>query len=209
MTQNVHDDVAGLLGCYSALSVPSRSQVHLLADTVLHSETRMTRLEEEPCIEVRQATASDLDVVVSILREAADWLTEKGIPLWPSSDFTSERMQPAVDVGDLIVAEDTQEVVAVVLRQWEDPLFWPDHATGEAAHLHKLAVRRAKAGQGYVEALMNWIAVDTAGRGIKYLRLDCAPRAALLGVYEKLGFVLIDQRKVDHFTVARLQKKVL
>ena len=118
-------------------------------------------------------------------------------------------MQRAIDAGDLIVAEDTQEVIAIVLRQWEDPLFWSDRATGEAVYLHKLAVRRAKAGHGYVDALMDWIARDTASRGIKYLRLDCAPRPALLGVYEKLGFVQIDQCKVDKFTVARLQRKVL
>jgi len=157
---------------------------------------------------VRSAVESDLQVAISILHEAVNWLIGIGMPLWKASDVTIEVMKPAVDSGQLIVAEQSGEVVAVVLRQWEDRLFWPDRKEGQAIYLHKLAVRRANAGQGFSKALVDWIADDAAGRGRKYLRLDCAPRPALLRVYENLGFVRIDERQVGTFTVARLEKEI-
>ncbi|EPU1587171.1 GNAT family N-acetyltransferase [Pseudomonas aeruginosa] len=36
----------------------------------------------------------------------------------------------------------------------EDPEFWPDALKGEAAYLHKLAVRRTHAGRGVSSALI-------------------------------------------------------
>ena len=159
-------------------------------------------------IKVRNATESDLEVVVSILHEAVSWLCEKGMPLWNSSDFTVEAMKPSVDSRQLIVAEDSGEVVASVLRQWEDRLFWPDRNEGQAAYIHKLVVRRSCAGQGFSKVLIDWIADDAAARGRNYLRLDCAPRHTLLKVYENLGFAFVDERQVGTFTVARLEKKL-
>lgn len=138
-------------------------------------------------IKVRTAVESDLEVVVSILHEAVNWLSEKGMPLWKLSDFTIEAMKPAIDSGQLIVAERDGKVVASVLRQWEDPLFWPDKEEGQAVYIHKLVVRRSGAGQGFSKALIDWVANDAATRSRKYLRLDSAPRLALLKVYEKIG----------------------
>ena len=93
----------------------------------------------------------------------------------------------------------------------EDPHFWPDRPAGEAGYVHKLAVRRAYAGWAFPAALMNHAAALIQGRDRRFLRLDCDP--PLAGFYQRLGFVLVDEREVVHaeagpMRVARMERRL-
>ena len=55
----------------------------------------------------------------------------------------------------------------------EDLAFWPDAEPGTSAFLHKLAVRRAWAGQGVSAALLAFGREHGRSLGLRYLRLDC------------------------------------
>ena len=72
----------------------------------------------------------------------------------------------------------------------EDPEFWPDALKGEAAYLHKLAVRRTHAGRGVSSALIEACRHAARTQGCAKLRLDCHPN--LRGLYERLGFTHVD-----------------
>jgi GNAT superfamily N-acetyltransferase len=159
-------------------------------------------------IVVRHAVLTDSEESVSILQESANWLIAKGMPLWVPSNFTFEWMKTNVASGRLVVAEREGQVVAVVLRLWEDMAVWPDRAAGEAVYLHKLAVRRSFAGQGIIADLVNWVADEAFTQGRKYLRLDCVQRPPLLAIYNRLGFVAIDERRIGEFTVVRHEREI-
>lgn len=96
------------------------------------------------------ARPSDAVAIAAVLREAAQWLVDQKIPLWLVSDFTDDSVQRDVDGGLYVVAKASEAVVGVVRFQREDPVFWPDAEPGTSAFLHKLAVRRAWAGQGVI-----------------------------------------------------------
>jgi GNAT superfamily N-acetyltransferase len=76
--------------------------------------------------------------------------------------------------------------------------------------VHRLAVRRAFAGQGISTALLEW-AVDRARTlGKRYVRLDCdADRSRLRAVYERFGFRLHSYRQVGSYYVSRYELQIL
>jgi GNAT superfamily N-acetyltransferase len=139
------------------------------------------------------ALPADAPAVASVLREAAQWLVDRNIPLWAVAGFTDEGVLQDVEGGLYVAAKAGGAVVGVVRFQREDPAFWPDAEPGSSAFLHKLAVRRAWAGQGVSAALLAFACEHARGLGLHYLRLDCvADRQPLRRLYEGFGFALHD-----------------
>lgn len=139
------------------------------------------------------AQTADSAAVASVLREAAQWLQDRQKPLWAVSDFSDARVAHDVSSGQFVVAKAGGSVVGVVKFQREDPYFWPEVEAGTAAFLHKLAVRRALAGQGVSTALLAFARDHARSLGLRTLRLDCvADRQPLRALYEGFGFRLHD-----------------
>jgi len=161
-------------------------------------------------IQIRQAEIQDLEGISGVLIEAAEWLRERGIPLWRAEDFAPERLSVDVVGGVFFVAEAGGQLVGTMKFQLEDELFWPDVPTGEAAFVHRLAVRRAFAGGSVSAAMLSWAAGRARSHGRRFLRLDCeASRARLRTVYEQFGFRHHSDRQVGPFFAARYEQELL
>jgi GNAT superfamily N-acetyltransferase len=157
-------------------------------------------------ITISQARISETDSVTSILREAADWLEERGIPMWHAEELDREQTAAAVAAGYFFLARCGGEAVGTVKFQLQDALFWPDTPTDEAAYVHRLAVRRAFAGGRLSALLLDWAAERAVSAGKRFLRLDCeAARPRLRAVYERRGFQHHSDRQVGPFFVSRYQ----
>jgi len=52
-------------------------------------------------IRVVQARASDLDTVLSILEEAAQWLVSRGIDQWQPGSFSRQRIADRIERGEM------------------------------------------------------------------------------------------------------------
>lgn len=160
---------------------------------------------------VRQAAPSDAATVEDILDEASRWADARlGVVMWEEGELAHEHIASEVHRGLFFIAESDGEAAGVIRFQLEDVLFWPDLADPlESAFIHRLAVRRAFAGQGVSTALLQW-AVDRArALGKRYLRLDCDDeRVRLKAVYERFGFRLHSHRQVGSYYVARYECRV-
>lgn len=158
---------------------------------------------------IRQATPQDTAQVAEILGQAAQWLRQRGMPMWRDDEFVPSRIKAEVEGGLFFIAEQNGLAAGVVKFQLEDQQFWPDLPAGEAAYVHRLAVRRAFAGGGISSALLSWAVERTRALSRSYLRLDCeASRPKLRAIYEKFGFVHHSDRQVGPYFVARYQLKV-
>jgi GNAT superfamily N-acetyltransferase len=158
---------------------------------------------------VRQATLAEVDEVVSILVEAADWLAERGTPMWRDDELRPEAIAADVRGGLFCVAEIDGQLAGTIKFQLSDPEFWPDVPDGESAYVHRLAVRRRFAGGTVSSALLSWAADRAASLGRRYLRLDCeAARDRLRRVYERAGFSHHSNRQVGPYFVARYERDV-
>src|SRR5262247_1605206 len=111
---------------------------------------------------IRQATSADADAIVETLAEAARWVEElDGTIMWVEGELDEECVRAEADRGMFVVGEVDGGVAGAMRFQLEDRLFWPDLDAADSAFVHRLAVRRAFAGQGVSTALLEW-AVDRA-----------------------------------------------
>jgi GNAT superfamily N-acetyltransferase len=160
---------------------------------------------------IRQATSADSDAIVETLIEAANWVEAlDGTIMWVEGELEEERVRAEAESGMFVVAEVDGRVVGAMRFQLEDRLFWPDLDARDSAFVHRLAVKRAFAGQGISTALVEW-AVDRARTlGKRYLRLDCdAERSRLRAFYERFGFRLHSYRQVGPYYVSRYELQIL
>lgn len=160
-------------------------------------------------VQIREATLKDAAVVAEILKEAARWLEETGMPMWREGELEAERIIPDVIGGLFFLAEYSGEPAGTVRFQLNDPDFWPDVDPQEATYIHRLAVRRRYAGTGLSTTLLRWAVERTRTLGRRYLRLDCAAsRPRLRAIYEHFGFRHHSDRQVGPYYVSRYEYDV-
>jgi GNAT superfamily N-acetyltransferase len=160
-------------------------------------------------LQIRQATPQDAEEVADILREAARWLEQAGMPLWREGELDPACLVSDLNAGLFFLAEYSGDSAGTVKFQLADPVFWPDGLPHEAAYIHRLAVRRRFAGTGLSTALLRWAAERTHTLGRRYLRLDCvASRPRLRAIYERFGFRHHSDRQVGSYHVSRYEYEV-
>ena len=136
---------------------------------------------------VRRCQAEDVFVVAALLDEATAWVGERGYEQWPLP-FPREQIAAAIERGEVYVAQLDGDVVATVTLLWDDPTYWGERPA-DAAYVHKLAVRRACAGQRIGTAIVEWADATAATSGRRFLRLDCLrDNPGIRSYYERLGF---------------------
>ena len=155
-------------------------------------------------------TLLDREAAVAALpvwRDAAQWLTDRGLALWSPRIFDERFIDDALAHGLVIGARVDGGVGGVALLQWRDQLWWPDRPAHGAAYIHKVAVARSAAGRGVGEALVRECEDRSRERGIGVVRLDTArDRPPLRALYERLGFSAVDERRVGSFDGVRYEK---
>jgi GNAT superfamily N-acetyltransferase len=142
-----------------------------------------------PDITIRPATPAEAPTVHAILTEAANRLISINQPLWRLNELAEEKIAADVAAGQVHIACVDDQAAGCIRFQLEDPFFWPDDPPGEAAYVHRLAVRRKHAGGHVSAALLTWAKQRTREIGRRYLRLDTdATRPSLCAVYDRNGF---------------------
>jgi GNAT superfamily N-acetyltransferase len=160
-------------------------------------------------LSIRQADLDYIDAVADILREAAGWLEERGMPLWRRDELQPDRIVADVDSAEFFLAECDGVSAGTIRFQLEDRLFWPDVPQDDSVFIHRLAVRRRFAGGEVSSALLLWAIARTHALCRRYLRLDCeASRARLRAVYERIGFRFHSDKQVGPYFVARYEYDV-
>ena len=161
-------------------------------------------------LQIARGTMSDLTDADRLIREAADWLTARGMALWGPGETNIEDLEYVTRSGELVMARLHGEPVSCMYLHTEDRLFWPQVPEGEAFYIHRLAVARKYAGRGFSLAMLDWAAGEVRATGRRYVRLDCEPRPKLLELYHRAGFVPIDASPYQvgaHFVI-RHEKRV-
>lgn len=166
-------------------------------------------MNDEATFTIRVALPSEAPIVVAVVHEAAQWLEQRGIPLWTSVELDPGPMLAEVNAGLYVLAFDAGRAIGVMRFTLEDSLFWPEALPDEAGYVHRLAVRRSHAGKQVPKALLAWATARSAHLGRTWLRLDCeAKRPKLRKLYEDLGFSFHSEHHVGELFVARYQRRV-
>ncbi len=154
----------------------------------------------------------DAQAAVGVMKEAALWLSGRGMPLWTQEEL--DRLPGEHPADAFLVLYDDRRAAAAALLTFRDPLLWPDAPDGTSGFLHKLSVRRAYAGRGLALRLLTDAARVCEQEGMRYLRLDCdAKRTKLRALYLSAGFAFAGEKQAHtqtHGTVtAALYERAL
>lgn len=132
----------------------------------------------------------DAAAIGEVLAEGAAWMARKGWPGWTAPDIAPGFVSAAIAAGEMVAARAEGVVAGVCTLTRSDPEFWPQDIRGEAAYLHRLAVRRAFAGGRATPQMVAWCVREARSWGCRALKLDCHPHIG--GIYLRLGFTRLD-----------------
>jgi hypothetical protein len=159
-------------------------------------------------LEVRQAVADDLPVILRLIDEAARWLHAKGTDQWrepwPSKEARDNRVLRGLQSGStwLVTSGDTA-VATITYRQHArqeqdvnqpqdgDRELWTEAEQSEpAVYVSRLVVRRRYSGLDIGGALTDWAGLRGArGWSARWVRIDVwTTNEALHNYYAKRGF---------------------
>ena len=145
---------------------------------------------------IRQLDMSQASQASAILIEAAAWATSNRAHLWDESEISDASCEGWARDGVLFAGFDADTMAAVFCLHENDALYWPEAAAGSALYLHKVAVRRASAGLGWLDRIVAWAVDETRRRSVTTLRLDTLAGSRLVGLYESRQFVLVDAEPI-------------
>ena len=160
-------------------------------------------------IGVRDASASDLDVVATILEEAALWAVMNQLTAWDAAFFAdrsgegNRSLRRDLENGALYVICCEKAPVGTFALRGRDDLVWPE-AADDALYLHRFAVRSAARGAGRRAIL--WMTEECRRRGRTYLRLDCrADNRGICRYYTAAGFTPRGEMMIDGLRLRRYE----
>ena len=158
----------------------------------------------DPALVFRNAP---LSVAADIIREAARWTAEQGEPLWELETLSDANLAKRCQPHEIFVGELAGEPVVAALIQDRDPDIWPDDGT--ALIIHKLSVRRAHAGRGLANRMLDFAEAHARSQGRQWLRLDTdSTRPKLRAFYERAGFTLVGFKPFLHLRLALYEKSL-
>jgi hypothetical protein len=146
---------------------------------------------------IRRLSTDDARDASNILLAAAAWAKENRAHLWAESEISAEQCAGWAAEGVLFGAFEGNAMAATFTLTDVDTLYWPETPAGEALYLHKVAVRRASTGSGWLKQIIDWAVDETRRRKLERLRLDTLAFSRLVGLYESHHFVLIDTVPLD------------
>jgi len=158
---------------------------------------------------IKQAREADAPVVADILKEAAAWAQRHYEQLWLESELEQDQIIADVRAGQFFLAIHAGQQIGTLRYQLEDLQFWPDAAEGEAAYVHRLAVRRSWAGRGVAAQMLRWAGRRAVADGRALLRLDTdITRPKLRALYLRCGFNEHSPRQVGPYHVMRYELRL-
>ncbi len=154
---------------------------------------------------ISKANKTDVNIVSSILTEAAIWLDSIGQPLWKSSELLPGSIIDDIRLGLYYLVRIDGCEVGTFKFQLEDKLIWPEIPQNESVFIHRLAVKRQFAGKGIPDQIIGWAKNHAKNIGKRFLRLDCELRPKLCSIYETRGFTKHSEKTVGPWRVARYE----
>ncbi len=140
------------------------------------------------------------DDFLAIVREVGQWLADSGRELWQVDTLTPENLFDEYTQGNCYVMYADAVPAATFILQWKDPLYFADVPDNTAGFIHKLAIRRAFAGQNLFVPMLNFCREECLKRNIHQIQLETdATRPPLMRFYERHGFQPTYRKTIHEF----------
>lgn len=105
-------------------------------------------------IDIRPAVLNEVDAVLNLLGDAAEWTATIGFPAWPAR-FPRRVVTLGIAAHEVYVVHEDDAIIATVALQWSDEMFWGTRDP-DAGYVHRLVVRRDRAGADLGAWILDW-----------------------------------------------------
>lgn len=139
---------------------------------------------------IRQACMADIPTIEGIFLDVIQWMKRESLEnQWNEANTRWEELAKNYKISDFYLCLVEGKPAGCVAVTELDHEYWPELNPGEAWFLHKLAVKRAYAGQYVSSVLITYVCNVAKKNRIPTVRLDCnSERMKLIRLYEREGF---------------------
>jgi hypothetical protein len=113
---------------------------------------------------IERAGTAEYQQIMTILREAADWLSSRANPQWRHwhTDFGERMLRERIEHHETyLVRRDTQPVATLAIH-WSDPEQWGERGLdGLAGYIHGVAITRRSAENALASAYSNGPSIES------------------------------------------------
>jgi GNAT superfamily N-acetyltransferase len=158
---------------------------------------------------IRPGDVADVPVVLALFDEAVAWMVARGnTEQWGTEPFSTqphrvESVTKMVERKDLRIAELAGEPVGALVTS-DTPQEYVEPAGEPELYVNLLLTSRRHAGREIGARLLSFARSLAQERGVTLIRVDCYRSEALVGYYERNGFV-----RTHEFTVGDWPGQVL
>jgi len=151
-----------------------------------------------------------LDELLAILRRRAQWLIERGMPMWNPAYLEPEAFVQRYHHPLCFLALENQQTIGGFILVERDDVLWKGHSQEGVFYVHKLVIDHDFRGRGLVPPLVDQIVAYARAHRRHTLRLDnYHDRPYLNSLYGGLGFDLVDVKVMPDGTAIALRQKNL
>ena len=149
---------------------------------------------------LKKAVPYEIDIVLSLLKDAAFWLKSKNIDYWQNwinpQRIYVDWIKQGFKNNEFYFACIDNLIIGCFRLQWNDEMFW-EKREDQAGYIHSLTTSRKKAGSGLGKRLIDTIENYCRKNSKDFLRLDCGKHVkGLRNFYESLGFQYAGEKAV-------------
>ncbi|KLU62629.1 acetyltransferase (GNAT) family protein [Peptococcaceae bacterium CEB3] len=161
-------------------------------------------------LKIKQIGYDELEILLSMYREKAEWLNRIGQPMWSMEYLEKQNFITKYDYPDCFVAYINDIPIGGFILLESDKLFWGTDDHLAVYYIHKLVVTHDYTGQGNAEKMLGWIEEYAKTNGKEAVRLDCyEDRKYLLQLYKSCGFNLVEVKVMpDGTRIAQFEKRL-
>ncbi|MFC0237284.1 GNAT family N-acetyltransferase [Fictibacillus phosphorivorans] len=150
-------------------------------------------------IDIQRASGEDLQMIMSLLKDCAQWLKDRNIDQWRFFLGGGEdtEIKRAIERNHTYKVTWNEQLVATFTlspeqTEWDEHIFGKDEVHA-SLYLHRLAVRPSFMNKGIGKEIVNWIQANVE-HGREYIKLDCvANNIKLNQFYVENGFEYIGE----------------
>ena len=164
-------------------------------------------------IKIRLADKSEINLALSLLKNAALWLKDKGIDYWQNwispTDLSLEWIKEGIFLNQFYFVQNNSGVIGMFRLQWSDEKFWGVQ-DNNAGYIHSLTIDTNYHGQGLGQQILSMIEDICKSNDKKYIRLDCGVDVdRLCTYYEDYGFISVRDVTVTMYQLRLYEKELL
>ncbi len=152
----------------------------------------------ENVLQVKRASMEDMNTVLKLLVNAAEWIQTKETTQWDyylnDLEGSTQEVKDSIQNGSTFLFYKNEQPIATVTlestpSEWDIDM-WEDEVDDPVVYLHRVVVDREYAGNGLGNQILDWSENFVREKGMEKMRFDCLASNERLNAYYQKRYPL-------------------